>query len=286
MLFNTNYNKHIIVVGSARSGTSWLSEVIARQYRYRMLFEPEHEFNTEKGKLICDQWIDSITEAPKAHKYLKRVFNNTVDSDWIGQISNRKYKMHLWPFIPKKYVIKFVRANLAAKYMNSVYKIPVIHLIRNPYDVLASQTRVKFPWLFNLKHFLNQKKLISLVKNEFDIDLLKTNNYSQLEILTLRWCIENVIPLQVQGPYKNKHEIVRHEDLRNDIQVFLDICEKFDIEPLEDIYKEYTRPSSKTHPKSNILDRQSNYKKFKGHELQDINRILDQFKCDLYPREY
>lgn len=51
------YNKHIIITGSARSGTSWLSEIIARQFRYRMLFEPDHEFNTTKGILIADQWL-------------------------------------------------------------------------------------------------------------------------------------------------------------------------------------------------------------------------------------
>src|SRR5690554_2517705 len=109
------FNKHIVIVGSARSGTSWLSEVIARQFRYRMLFEPEHEFNTEKGKIICDQWLNKQNDSLEAHKYLIKVFQNRVDSDWIGQISNRKYKMHLWPFIPEKYIIKFVRANLSAK---------------------------------------------------------------------------------------------------------------------------------------------------------------------------
>ena len=36
-----SYNKHIIIAGSARSGTSWLAEIIALQFRYRLLFEPE-----------------------------------------------------------------------------------------------------------------------------------------------------------------------------------------------------------------------------------------------------
>lgn len=147
------YSKHIIIAGSARSGTSWLSEVIARQFRYRMLFEQEHEFNTKKGILIADQWIQDHTDASEAHLYLKEVFANRVDNEWIAQLSNRKYKMHLLPFIPKKYVIKFVRANLSAKYMNENFKIPVIYIIRNPYDILASQQWVMFPWLYNLNHF-------------------------------------------------------------------------------------------------------------------------------------
>lgn len=277
------FNKHIIITGSARSGTSWLSEVIARQFRYRMLFEPEHEFKTEKGKLLCDRWIKNKKEALRAHQYLKKVFNNRVDSDWIGQVSNRKYKMHLWPFLPKKYIIKFVRANLSAKYMNETFKIPVIHIIRNPYDVIASQQRVKFPWLYNLEHFKNQSDLVKLVKEKFDFDLLKPDKLSSLEILAVRWCLENVLPLQVFEPYLYKHRIIKHEDLRNDLQIFLSLCKDFDINPISNIEKEYKRPSSKTHPKSTIIDNTKTDKQFTSEEMIQINTILKIFECKLYP---
>lgn len=277
------YDKHIIITGSARSGTSWLSEVIARQFRYRMLFEPEHEFNTSKGVLIADQWIQDFKNAPEAYHYLKQVFANRVDNDWIAQLSNRKYKMHLLPFIPKKYVIKFVRANLSAKYMNETFKIPVIHIIRNPYDVLASQQRVQFPWLYNLEHFKNQADLMTLVKKEFNFDINNTESFSLIELLTTRWCLENVLPLQVFEPLQYNHRFIRHEDLRNDINIFLELCKEFNLEPIDDIAREYTRPSSKTHPRSTIINPEKTDRKFKPEELKQINRILHIFRCELYP---
>lgn len=281
------FNKHIAIVGSARSGTSWVSEVIARQFRYRMLFEPEHEFNTKKGNLICDQWLKNKQDSPEAHQYLTRVFQNRVDSDWIGQVSNRKYKMHLWPFIPKKYIIKFVRANLSAKYINEAFKIPVIYIIRNPYDVLASQQRVNFPWLYNLDHFKNQKELVALVKKQFNYDLLEdTKEITPLEILTLRWCLENVLPLKIGEPYQYKHRILKYEALRDDISIFLDLCKEFDIKPLANIEKEYQRPSSKTHPKSNIINKRAENIKLSLEELQVVNKLLDTFECNLYPRKH
>lgn len=286
MIFRKKYNKHIILVGSARSGTSWLSEIIARQHRYRMLFEPEHEFNATKGILVCDKWIRNKEEAPKAHRYLKKVFRNRVDCDWIAQISNRKYKRHLWPFIPQKYVIKFVRANLSAKYMNEAFKIPLIHVLRNPYDVLASQQRVRFPWLYNLEHFKSQNKLVAFVKEKYNVDLLNTKTLSDLELLTMRWCLENVIPLQQPEPYSYKHRIVKHEDLRKNIHIFLDICKEFDIKPMENIIEEYRRPSSKTHPKSNVINKNAKYKDFNKTELEQINNILDAFRCEIYPRKH
>ena len=153
------YDKHVIILGSARSGTSWFSELIARQHRYRILFEPEHEHNTRDGTLLCDQYITTETTHPSIDAYLKKVFANRVDSDWIGQLSNRQWKRHLWPFIPKKYIIKFVRCNLAADYYARHFNIPVIFIIRNPYDVLASQQRVRFPWLYDLSRFQQQEPL-------------------------------------------------------------------------------------------------------------------------------
>ena len=278
-----DYSQHLIITGSARSGTSWLSEVIARQFRYRMLFEPEHEFKTQNGILVADQWIRNEMDSPEAHQYLKKVFANRVDNDWIAQNSNRKYKIHLWPLIPKKYIVKFVRANLSAKYMNESFKIPLIHIIRNPYDVLESQQRVNFPWLYNLDHFRKQGDLVALINEALNFDIQKTEAYSPLEILTLRWCLENVLPLQIFEPYQHKHRIVRHEDLRNDLNVYLDICKEFNLEPLKNIEREYTRPSSKTHPRSNIIDPKKKDKKFNEDEMGQINRILGIFKCDLYP---
>ena len=69
------YNKHIIIVGSARSGTSWLAETIAAQRRYRLLFEPEHEYNTKYGKLISDKFITEENFSPEVENY----FNNIMD---------------------------------------------------------------------------------------------------------------------------------------------------------------------------------------------------------------
>jgi len=279
------FNKHLIIVGSARSGTSWLAETIAAQHRYRLLFEPEHEFNTKQGKLICDKNITPQNASPQIEKYLSKVFSNRIDNDWIAQCSNRKYKRHLWPLIPQKIITKFVRANLAAHYMNAHFQIPVIHLLRNPYDVLHSQQRVKFPWLYNMSHFQMQEELVDLVFSKFAIDLKDLHKYSEIEILAVRWCLENLIPLQVKDPYPFKAEIVKHEDLRNDIQIFLNLCNHFDLEPIRDLSEKYQIPSSKTHPHSEIRGSVLNKAKFSAQEYGKINTILDTFECELYQRQ-
>jgi len=280
------FNKHLIVVGSARSGTSWLSETLSQPYRYRMLFEPEHETRTKRGHLLCDQWIPHSINKPEAHAYLKRVFANRVDSDWIGQNSNRKFKRHLWPFIPKKYIIKFVRANLLAKYMNESFQIPVIHMIRDPYDVLHSQQRANFPWLKDLSRFVEQENLVTLIKDHYNFDIKNLESLTILQILTLRWCIENVIPLEVLEPYEHLSQIVRYEDLFGDINVFYKLCKDFDLEPMQDVEKIYRKPSTKTHTGSSIRRNEPKQLMYTQEEFKQINEILDTFQTQLYPRRY
>ena len=193
----SKFKKHIIITGSARSGTSWLCENMAQAFRYRLLFEPDHAINVPRAKVLGDTLFNVDTNNESANNYLNKVFKNRIESDWIGQSSNRKFKMHLWPFIPKKYIIKFVRSNLAAKYMNSKYGIPVIFIIRNPYDVIGSQNRVKFPWLYDLTKFKSQDDLVHLIKDISGLNI-KKEVFNAIEILTIRWCIENVIPLKHQ----------------------------------------------------------------------------------------
>ncbi|MBU2929548.1 sulfotransferase family protein [Winogradskyella psychrotolerans] len=279
------YNKHLVVLGSARSGTSWFSELIALQHRYRMLFEPEHEFNTAKGKLICDRFITEKTKTNNIDNYLKKVFSNQVDCDWIAQISNRKWKRHLWPIIPKKFIIKFVRCNLSAHYMANQFNIPVVFIVRNPYDVIASQQRVKFPWLYDLSWFKSQDVLCDLIWEHFNFNLKQQNDLSAHEKLCIRWCIENSIPL-LRYKSDEAFELIKYEDVNNNIDFFLEFCKRYDLKPLITIETAFKNPSSKTHPKSEIRTGNRASSKLNAKECEQLNTYLDIFKINLYEREY
>lgn len=268
-------------MGSARSGTSWLSESLAQAFRYRLLFEPDHPIQVPQATVFADKNLDKNENYPKINKFLSRVFSNRIDSDWIGQNSNRKFKMHLWPFLPKKYIIKFIRANLALGYVSKKFSIPIIFLIRNPYDVIASQNRVKFPWLYDLSIFQNQKHLVNLVLEHTGVDIC-ANTFCDIEILTLRWCIENVIPLKYQKSDFKNIKIVKYEDLKGNFELFKAICNDFSIDLAPNMEALYSRPSSKTHPKSNIRNGTASEHLISETERNKISRILDLFKLDFY----
>lgn len=278
----SKFNKHIIIVGSARSGTSWLCELLAKPYRYRLLFEPEHEFNTKEGHLLCDRWISDAQEAGKGHNYLKRVFLNRIDNNWIAQLSNRKWKRHLWPLIPKRFIIKFVRCNLAANYINKTFKIPVIHIIRNPFDVIESQQRVRFPWLYDLSRFEKQKKLVTLVKEKYNFNLTNTVLLSDVEKLAVRWCLENIVTLDIYKNRNTNYKVVKFEALRNDKQIYMNICKEFNLQTLPDIDAVYENPSSKSHSRG-LKGNKPQKISLNQEELESISAILQTFNLDFYP---
>lgn len=277
------FNKHIAILGSARSGTSWFSEMIALQHRYRMLFEPEHEFNTKQGKLICDRFLTKDINSIAVNQYLNLVFSNKVDCDWIAQLSNRKYKRHLWPLIPKKYIIKFVRCNLSVNYLAKYFNIPVIFIIRNPYDVLASQQRVKFSWLYDLSWFESQDELCELIKTTYGYDLRKEKQLSDFEKLSLRWCIENSVPFLNEN---SNFELLKYENVNGNIEVYLNLCKRYNLKPLTNIQDVFEKPSSKTHRNSEVVTGIKEKRKLSLEQYTILNNYLDIFEIDLYNREY
>ncbi len=275
----SKFKKHIIIVGSARSGTSWLCELMAKPFRYRLLFEPEHEFNTKEGHLLCDRYIIDSGDARKAHKYLKRVFLNRVNNDWIAQLSNRKWKRHLWPFVPKKFIIKFVRCNLAANYMNKEFQIPVIHIIRDPFDVIESQQRVQFPWLYDLSSFQKEEKFVSLVNKKYGFDIKNLSKLSKIEILALRWSLENIVSLELLENKSNTYRVVQFEELRNNKEAYINICNEFNMQILPNIDAVYERPSSKAHPRG-LKGTKPKVSSLSDLEKEKIKNILNIFKTN------
>jgi len=277
-----SFNKHIIIAGSARSGTSWLAEIIAFQFRYRLLFEPEHEYQTQEGHLICDKFISKQLLQKDQEEYLKRVFRNKIDNDWIAQISNRNFKMHLWPYIPKKYIIKFVRCNLSTHFMSSHFNIPVLFIIRNPYDVIVSQNRVKFNWLYNLNHFKRQKPISEVLDLKYNFNWNEVDTYTEIEILALRWCLENKVVFDLHETDNSNFTIVKYEALKRNINLFYDLCKTYDLKPLSNIEELYGRPSSKTHPDSNVKSGHENIHNAYTDSFESIKKILDRFNVDNY----
>ena len=94
--------------GTARSGTTWLGDLIASQIPSRILFEP---FNRD---LVSDirqfhyfQYMRPGTENPAFFSFAQKVFMGEIRNRWIDHQNER--------IISKFRLVKEIRANLALK---------------------------------------------------------------------------------------------------------------------------------------------------------------------------
>jgi hypothetical protein len=76
--------------------------------------------------------------------------------------------------------------------------------------------------------------------------------------------------------------VIKYEDLRGDINTYNKLCNDLNLEILDNIKKEYKKPSSKTHPKSNVRGELDGREFLNNEELNIIYDILIKFKQNLY----
>lgn len=275
-------SKPVLVFGSARSGTSWLSELMARPRGYRLLFEPEHETHVPQGHLLADIWMTQPGDVDPARRFLRRLLSNRVDNDLIAQCSYRKLKMHLWPFLVRQIVIKFVRCNLGMSILCKEFDVQAVYVRRNPYDTLFSQYRVRFPWLFDLSKFAANDILHMELQNRYGIDI-REEAFSDWEKLAVRWSLENIFVEDYFGErlLHGNIRFVEYERLRGDVESCASLFNGLGLKISDNFEKLVVKPSSKTHPKSMIRNpngfRSSSKPELPADAKRQIDTILQRF---------
>lgn len=138
----------VVVVGSPRSGTSWLMRLIAKQPGYCTIFEPLHA-----------RWWPGARDAGFGNRpwrgddrkqfYLRRVFEGEVARQsirrprWsraVGAHPGHLIRGAMKRLLAVRLVVKFVRACRLLPWM--IEKFPdcrYVYVIRNPYAVVSSQ---------------------------------------------------------------------------------------------------------------------------------------------------
>lgn len=270
----------VLVFGSGRSGTSWLCETMARPKGYRLLFEPEHEDHVPEGRVLTDQLLIPGNSFPDADKFLHKLYRNRIDNDWIAQHSFRKYKVHLWPFLVKKKIVKFVRCNLGMHYISEKFDGHIVYIQRNPYSTLYSQNRVKFPWLYDLSRFRQQPELCGALMEFYHFDITDAK-YTALQKLAIRWSIENIFPFRYfkSSPLMQRIIVLNYEELINNVERYENLLQQTGLQKPANLLELMQKPSSKTHPMSGILNSEGiDYKNlFSENDLEEIDGILKTF---------
>ena len=262
----------IIVAGTARSGTTWLGDLIASQVPSRIMFEP---FNPnlvpEYRSFHYFQYMRPGTENPKFGDFAQKIFSGEIRNRWINSQNERIYS--------KVRLVKEIRINLALKWLHDNFPdVPIIFLLRHPCAVVMSRINLKWATDRDIESFVSQPELvddhlapyIGLIKNAGTIE----------EKHAIIWSVSNLVPLQQFG--SNEIKIVYYENLCTQPEIELPAI--FNV--IGRKYKtsknsEVNRPSQTAQATSAVVDGADKISSWRRNlntaQVKNILRIVDAF---------
>jgi hypothetical protein len=275
---NPDTGKSILVAGTARSGTTWLGDLIAEQIPCRVMFEPFNPNLVPQYRgFQYFQYMRPDQADPEFHAYASRIFSGEIRNRWIDHQNEC--------ILPKYRLIKEIRANLALKWLHDHFpQAPILFVMRHPCAVVSSRMELGWATDSDIQPFLSQPDLMQDFLAPY-IDLIKGVKTDE-EKHAVIWSVSNLVPLRQFGPGELK--IVRYEHLCTQPETELSSIFKFlgvrsDVSSTAKI----NRPSQTSRQTSAVVtgtDRIKTWKKkLSSRQIDSILRVVDAFGLgDLY----
>ncbi|MFC2159323.1 sulfotransferase domain-containing protein [Actinomycetota bacterium] len=186
---NFDINNTIMLAGSARSGTTWVANIINYNNEYRMMFEPFHPTRVDYCQILKNKsYISTENKDEELINLFKFVLSGRIRSLRINRYNTR--------WISKKRIIKEVTGNLFLKWLKINFpQVPIILLMRHPFSVAVSKIKLNFSNPDKeIEILFSQEKLV----NDYLIDyrMIAKNLNSIFEKYVFIWCVENYIPIR------------------------------------------------------------------------------------------
>lgn len=189
-----------LVVGSGRSGTSWLAELINYRNEYHYVFEPFHPLEAdnpnpiEPGVPVCrvfayHQYLRPDTADPRFLTPAAAVLAGKARSRWTERFNQR--------VIARRRIVKDVKANLILKWLSVNFPgMPIVFILRHPCAVAASRKSLSWDlhWELVLSNVLKQPELIDDFMGAFLGRFQYASTYVEKQVLM--WCLDNYVPLK------------------------------------------------------------------------------------------
>ena len=225
----------VFLAGSARSGTTWVAELINFDNSYRMIFEP---FFPQRVPLCSAfevrQYLRADDDDPRYLEPAKTILSGRFRNRWADKYNRQ-------PF-PHKRLVKEIRGNLLLRWLHSHFpEVPIILLLRHPCAVVGSRLRREWNH-YKLRTYLAQDALMSDFLSPFRSDLERAS--TPLEVHLYSWCIETMVPFRQFKP--NEIHVAFYENLRVDPRAEVARLFEFLGRPLEErVFSLMHRPSKR-----------------------------------------
>lgn len=219
-------SRAVAVVGSARSGTTWLGDLLAAGLKARIVFEPFHPVHVpEAARFGLMPYRTPDDEDPRFLEFCRSVFSGELRGSWVDRQASR--------ILPAGRVVKCVRANLFSAWLRArLSDLPVVVLVRHPTSVVRSRMEVGWDPSMDVEALLGNGRLVRHhLGDHYDwARSLRTEE----ERNALVWGIHHLVTFRQRHPLTGS-EVVFYEDLLADPAAVL-----------TGLYDRLGRPSART----------------------------------------
>jgi hypothetical protein len=196
-------HKSILVSGAARSGTTWLGDLIAAQIPSRIIFEPfNRDLVSYYRQFHYFQYMRPGTEDHELYDFAHKVLRGEIRDPWIDRRNERIYS-HIR-------LVKEIRANLALRWLHENFpQVPILFLIRHPCAVVLSRMELGWATDRDIEPFLSQPRLIEDHLGPY-LDLIHSAATTE-EKHAVIWSVCNLVPLKQFN--SSEWKVVYYENL-------------------------------------------------------------------------
>jgi hypothetical protein len=264
--------KTILVAGTARSGTTWLGDLITSEIPCRTLFEP---FNPDLVPLYRNfnyfQYMRSSDENPEFYAFAEKVLTGAVRNAWIDRYNERIFSQYR--------LVKEIRINLALKWLHDHFpQVPIVFLMRHPCAVVLSRLELGWATDQDIKNFLSQPDLIEDYLGD-TLDLIHQAK-TDVEKHAIIWSVTNLVPLKQLNP--RDYHLVFYEDLCTQTDATLSaVFKSIGYQAKENLKFNVNRPSStarETSPVVSGTDKISHWTKhLNPSQIHQIMQVVEAF---------
>jgi hypothetical protein len=188
---NHDPRRTVILVGSGRSGTTWLAEMLADALGSRFVFEPL------RTQSVAWTWPVRRGHYLPPGEDADPAVAAVIDRILTGRLRNRFTDKYNKVRLPGSRVVKEVRAtNLLPWIVRHYPQTPVVYLLRHPVPTAWSASELNWP--DRLENLLSQDALMGGPLEAFQPLIREAVASPDLFHRTvLQWCLENIVPVQV-----------------------------------------------------------------------------------------
>ncbi len=171
----------IVVAGSGRSGTTWLSNLIAAAPGMQAIFEPLHPHLPQARRLPLPLYLRPDQEDEGVHAFFQAVLAGRVRNWWTDY-----ERQHLFAW---RWVVKLIRANLMLGWLDQHFACPIVLIVRHPCAVVNS--RLSRGWLTPTDRLLRHPSLLEDHLAPY-VSLIRSAQ-GDLEKHAVLWAVETLV---------------------------------------------------------------------------------------------